>query len=254
MRYQLTYNQLKWLMEVATADERTAFLSQGPVDTMALFDTKTGDMSYVGRIRGVRLNNDKIRDDEEQALADAQKVLDGYLEKAPERLDEAKLGIDGWCFARADEVEELDYRINKTVHLWNLIPNAEESLYWEEDFASDLVCIVNPHKSIQPLCECAKPYTDIIDNEELHYEVVDSLRRHGHFGIVMTISAPVKSYMSEDSCTYTWGHCHIGWVYGEDMNLVLEAVRDQLKQWEEEDKARSRSKGTFSKDGEAAHA
>ncbi len=249
---ELTYAQRQWLeAEGRNLNEAFQFLTNGEPGFCPLIDTTTFKRSFAPTLRSMPVKDGDTPhrfDTEDEALERAKAIKEKWqadlAKEHREPLDEVALGIDGRPAVQMEQAEDALMRIGTVIHIGNAMATDQfEAPY--DDPIEDLIDFLESgpgqkrHNSTDPLFagwagENDDPFDisgGIESDQDLDLEefLIESIRDAGVFGVAMQVSCPVVTH-GERSRSYSWGHCRLGWVYGETFDKAHDAAIDWARQ------------------------
>lgn len=241
---RLTVHQkefMKRLQEEDTPESKRLlkkWMSQGEVDQISYFDTKTGKVSYGGRVNCIRVTD--LYGYEKEALEEAKKMKEKFSEEVKDvELDAKALLVDGASYKLAEKCEHLS--VDGVLFLGTILiqdsPDKSDSF---EDFMDSMTWKDSkPYGKLKTLHEKAKKIAD--EDDEV---VADCFRDYcaegGFYGIVLSVSTPRRFYLDNSlkSFRFSWGTTYSTWVYGETFEDAINEGLGWRDSMEELDKQR----------------
>lgn len=285
MKY-MTRTQRKWFEENNNKEGDLLikkFVSKGPVEIQSVMDIKKNKHGVAAYSRGVRIACTLDEDDadeptkereislEKKAIALGEKRIKELREetKSVPEIDERALHIDGDCLETMQIAGSAGFAIENIFFLGAMMfePDAHQQNAFD-DFRETIIsgkteCF---HPSLRDLSESAKKLLELEeeDDDEEHalmgedeeYVIfMDAAERCGYFGFVLDFKCPVGTrhcFNEEGKVTSymcSWGWCHTGYVYGDDIKQAMEHAAELAEEWKKLDEDKSRKEAEEKKKG-----
>ncbi len=224
----LSQKQTAWFYDAGRSEaERIAFLAKGDAEAGQVINTSsagpTAMFLWTPMIRDVRVSED-FYPNRAKALSFAKKKLFEYRQTARKTgfvLDEHALGIDGEAMRHSELAERYTFRFERIVHLGMLVHSVPGDQL--EDVIDYLFHTEN-ESSWDGLPAKLKSLVknETLDDEEVSEGFLEICGQEGVCGLLGQAATPVKQYSADGkSASFTWGHYHTAWFYGENLDEIV---------------------------------